>query len=306
MLHGDGPAAAWAAAAAPGRAPRRRRRRRARRPAGRPAAAGRRRDRAARRSAGSSPRRRRPPAGVALLEVAGPAEEQPLAGAGRGGRALAAPRRRPPPGESTLLADAVAALDRPDGRRRLRLGGRGVRRRPGHPRRPARPVGAGPGAAPRDRLLAARPRHVAPAELSDVATGSSQVASRRPAAAAATLAAMTTASARATGGTVAGSSPDRGGPRPEARLLVVDDEPNIRELLSASLRYAGLRGGHGGRRPAGAGAGRVVPPRPAGARRDDAGPRRLRRRPPAAAVRPAHAGPLPDRARRGGGQGLRA
>jgi len=32
------------------------------------------------------------------------------------------------------------------------------------------------------------------------------------------------------------------GPRltPEARLLVVDDEPNIRELLSASLRFAGF------------------------------------------------------------------
>ena len=28
--------------------------------------------------------------------------------------------------------------------------------------------------------------------------------------------------------------------RTEARLLVVDDEPNIRELLSASLRYAGF------------------------------------------------------------------
>ena len=27
---------------------------------------------------------------------------------------------------------------------------------------------------------------------------------------------------------------------PEAKLLVVDDEPNIRELLSASLRYAGF------------------------------------------------------------------
>jgi two-component system OmpR family response regulator len=27
---------------------------------------------------------------------------------------------------------------------------------------------------------------------------------------------------------------------PEARLLIVDDEPNIRELLSASLRYAGF------------------------------------------------------------------
>jgi two-component system OmpR family response regulator len=50
---------------------------------------------------------------------------------------------------------------------------------------------------------------------------------------------MTTVSARATGGTVAGSSPT-GRATPEARLLVVDDEPNIRELLSASLRYAGF------------------------------------------------------------------
>jgi two-component system, OmpR family, response regulator len=30
------------------------------------------------------------------------------------------------------------------------------------------------------------------------------------------------------------------GGEPEARLLIVDDEPNIRELLSASLRYAGF------------------------------------------------------------------
>ena len=35
------------------------------------------------------------------------------------------------------------------------------------------------------------------------------------------------------------SSTNRGS-APEARLLVVDDEPNIRELLSASLRYAGF------------------------------------------------------------------
>jgi two-component system, OmpR family, response regulator len=47
---------------------------------------------------------------------------------------------------------------------------------------------------------------------------------------------MTTASPRATGGTVSGSPQSA----PEARLLVVDDEPNIRELLSASLRYAGF------------------------------------------------------------------
>ena len=36
---------------------------------------------------------------------------------------------------------------------------------------------------------------------------------------------------------MAGTSQTR---TPEARLLVVDDEPNIRELLSASLRYAGF------------------------------------------------------------------
>jgi two-component system OmpR family response regulator len=45
-----------------------------------------------------------------------------------------------------------------------------------------------------------------------------------------------TALARATGGTVSATSQAT----PEARLLVVDDEPNIRELLSASLRYAGF------------------------------------------------------------------
>src|SRR5262245_20974809 len=34
--------------------------------------------------------------------------------------------------------------------------------------------------------------------------------------------------------------PPTGGREPEARLLVVDDEPNIVELLSASLRFAGF------------------------------------------------------------------
>jgi two-component system OmpR family response regulator len=34
--------------------------------------------------------------------------------------------------------------------------------------------------------------------------------------------------------------PPSGAPKPEARLLVVDDEPSIVELLSASLRYAGF------------------------------------------------------------------
>ena len=50
---------------------------------------------------------------------------------------------------------------------------------------------------------------------------------------------MTAPTARSSAGGVApGSSRDR--QAPEARLLVVDDEPNIRELLSASLRYAGF------------------------------------------------------------------
>lgn len=40
--------------------------------------------------------------------------------------------------------------------------------------------------------------------------------------------------------TMSSGSPAPGARRPEARLLVVDDEPNIRELLSASLRYAGF------------------------------------------------------------------
>jgi NADPH-dependent ferric siderophore reductase len=112
VLHGDGPAAAWAAAAAPGA------------PLG-VAGAGTLGDRPAghlllagdetalpaisRILAQAGPATR----GVALLEVADPAEEQPLtAPAGmeirwlhRGGTA---------PGESTLLADAIAALDRPD------------------------------------------------------------------------------------------------------------------------------------------------------------------------------------------------
>src|SRR5215217_4676595 len=48
-----------------------------------------------------------------------------------------------------------------------------------------------------------------------------------------------TALARSTGGTVSGT-PTAASTAPEARLLVVDDEPNIRELLSASLRYAGF------------------------------------------------------------------
>jgi NADPH-dependent ferric siderophore reductase len=112
VLHGDGPAAAWAAAAAPG---------------------------AAIAVAGGAPLGHRAAAdlllagdetalpaigrilaeapaqtrGLALVEVADAAEEQALAApAGVAVRWLH--RGAVPPGESTLLADAVAALDRPD------------------------------------------------------------------------------------------------------------------------------------------------------------------------------------------------
>ncbi|MGY1811634.1 siderophore-interacting protein [Blastococcus sp. SYSU D00820] len=113
VLHGDGPAAAWAAAASPG----------AQlavagagslgeRPAGWLLLAG---DETAlpaisRLLAAAPPDTR----GVALVEVAGPEEEQPLAApAGLAVRWLH--RGGTPPGESTLLADAVAALDPPGG-----------------------------------------------------------------------------------------------------------------------------------------------------------------------------------------------
>jgi NADPH-dependent ferric siderophore reductase len=111
VLHGDGPAAAWAAAAAPG----------APlgiagagslgdHPAGQLLLAG---DETAlpaisRILAAAAPTTR----GVALLEVAGPAEEQPLP-APEGITVRWLHRGATAPGESTLLVDAVAALDRP-------------------------------------------------------------------------------------------------------------------------------------------------------------------------------------------------
>jgi NADPH-dependent ferric siderophore reductase len=113
VLHGDGPAAAWAAAAVPG----------AplgvaggaslgERPAGQLLLAG---DETAlpaiSRILGEAAATT---VGTALIEVAGPAEEQPLdAPAGMTVRWLH--RGDVSPGESTLLADAVAALDRPAG-----------------------------------------------------------------------------------------------------------------------------------------------------------------------------------------------
>ena len=43
---------------------------------------------------------------------------------------------------------------------------------------------------------------------------------------------------RPTASTAPGQRP--AAPEPEARLLVVEDEPNIRELLATSLRFAGF------------------------------------------------------------------
>jgi NADPH-dependent ferric siderophore reductase len=112
VLHGDGPAAAWAAAAVPGAllgvagaGPL------GDRPAGRLLLVG---DETAlpaigRILAAAGPATR----GLALVEVADAAEEQLLPGpAGVEVRWLH--RDGTPPGESTLLADAVAGLDRPD------------------------------------------------------------------------------------------------------------------------------------------------------------------------------------------------
>jgi NADPH-dependent ferric siderophore reductase len=111
VLHGDGPAAAWAAAAIPGAL------------LG-VAGAGSLGDRAAAHLLLAGDETALPAisrilsaapagtAGIALLEVAGAAEEQPLpAPAGVAVRWLH--RGGTPPGDSTLLADAVAALDRP-------------------------------------------------------------------------------------------------------------------------------------------------------------------------------------------------
>ena len=114
VLHGDGPAAAWAAAAAPGRllgvagagAL-------GERPAAQ-AAPGRRRDRAAGDQPDPRRRRRRRPAGSRCSRW--PARRRSSRCAAPAGVAVRwLHRGDTPPGESTLLVDAVAALDRPEG-----------------------------------------------------------------------------------------------------------------------------------------------------------------------------------------------
>ncbi|MGY1698950.1 siderophore-interacting protein [Geodermatophilus sp. SYSU D00766] len=113
VLHGDGPAAAWAAAAAPGAVlgvagsgPL------GDRPAGTLLLAG---DETALPAISRILAAAAPDAvGTALLEVAGAEEEQPLA-APAGVEVRWLHRGGTPPGEGTLLADAVAALGRPAG-----------------------------------------------------------------------------------------------------------------------------------------------------------------------------------------------
>jgi NADPH-dependent ferric siderophore reductase len=113
VLHGDGPAAAWAGAAVPGSLLA-------------VAGAGALGDRAAGHLVLAGDETALPAisrilaaaaettTGVALLEVAGPAEEQPLV-APPGVEVRWLHRGGTPPGESTALVDAVAALDRPHG-----------------------------------------------------------------------------------------------------------------------------------------------------------------------------------------------
>ncbi|MEU2347146.1 siderophore-interacting protein [Modestobacter sp. NPDC049651] len=113
VLHGDGPAATWAAAAAPGAllgvasaAPL------GDAPAGWLLVAG---DETAVPAVSRVLAAARPDArGVALLEVAGPEEEQPLA-APPGIEVRWLHRGGVEPGVSTVLVDAVAALDPPGG-----------------------------------------------------------------------------------------------------------------------------------------------------------------------------------------------
>ena len=89
------------------------------------------------------------------------------------------------------------------------------------------------------------------------------------------------------------------------RLLLVDDEENLRSMLEAALRHLGfdVQTAATGREALAAAVNR-----PAGGdrpRRDAARPRRLRGVPAAAHRGQPHAGRLPDRSRRHGGQGPR-
>ena len=88
----------------------------------------------------------------------------------------------------------------------------------------------------------------------------------------------------------------------DARLLVVEDEPNILELLSASLRYAGFEVVTAAAGGEAVQAAQRPPARPDRARRHAARHGRLRRDPAAARRRRPYPGRLPDRPGRHRGQ----
>ncbi len=127
----------------------------ARRAPGRLAAAGRRRDRAAPPSPGSSPPPT-PPPGASPCSRSPARPRSSRCRCRRGSRSAGCTAGTP----SRAPCRCSPTPSPPSTRRRrggVRLGGRGVRRRPGRAGRPARAVGPGPGPAPRDRVLAARP-----------------------------------------------------------------------------------------------------------------------------------------------------
>ena len=97
-----------------------------------------------------------------------------------------------------------------------------------------------------------------------------------------------------------------GGAQAEARLLVVEDDPNIVELLSASLRFAGFTvqtaASGGCRRRLRA----RIPPRSCRTRRDAARPRRIRGGQAHAGRGRPYAGGVPDRSGRDRGQDPRS
>ena len=91
----------------------------------------------------------------------------------------------------------------------------------------------------------------------------------------------------------------------DTRVLVVDDEANITDLVATALRYEGFDVEVAGQRHRRAPLGGDVPARPRRARRDAPRPRRLRGREATPRRRPPRAGRVPDRPRldRGEGQG---
>ena len=90
------------------------------------------------------------------------------------------------------------------------------------------------------------------------------------------------------------------------RVLVVDDEPNIVDVVTMALRFQGFSVESAGTGAQALAAVRVLPPAPHRARRDAARHGGLRRRPAPRGAARSRADHLPDRARRDRGQDPRA